>query len=49
MTPARRAQRPALTRSPGYRLVVPVLLVGVALVTVVVLILAGGVLFGLIP
>lgn len=45
----RRAPRPALTKARGYRMLMPVLLAFLALLTLVVLILAGGVLFGLIP
>ncbi|HET6781743.1 MAG TPA: hypothetical protein VFH67_06580 [bacterium] len=49
MHPARRATRPALSKARGYRVIVPALLAVLALITVVVLVLAGGVLFGLIP
>ena len=43
-----RAPRPALTRATFYRTAVPVLLIVLAVVTVIVLVVAGGVLFGII-
>ncbi len=46
---SRRAQRPPLTRARLYRTLVPLALVVLAVVTVVVLILAGGVLLGIVP
>jgi len=46
---ARRAARPALTRALAYRVLIPALLVVVAVGTVVILILAGGVLLGVLP
>lgn len=45
----RRAPRPPLTRATFYRTAVPVLLIVLAGLTVVVLLLAGGVLLGIIP
>lgn len=45
----RRAPRPSLTRATFYRTAVPVLLIVLAGLTVVVLLLAGGVLLGIIP
>lgn len=47
--PARRAPRPELSQARGYRVLVPVLLAVLALIMVVMLVLAGGVLFGVIP
>lgn len=47
--PARRAPRPALTRSRLYRLLIPVALAVVAIGTIAVLALAAAVLFGIIP
>jgi hypothetical protein len=49
MEPLRRAPRPELTRARGYRILVPVLLAVLTLVTIIVLALAGGVLLGVIP
>ena len=49
MKPSPRAPRPVLTQEKGYRMLVPALLVVLALITAVILVLAGGVLFGLIP
>ena len=45
----RRAPRPALTRSPAYRVLVPVVLVLLAVIAAAVLILTGGVLLGVGP
>ncbi len=45
----RRVARPALTRAPLYRLAVPVMLVALAVVTVGLLMLAGGILLGIVP
>lgn len=47
--PVLRAPRPLLTRARAYRLVVPAVLVALALGTVVVLMLAAGVLLGILP
>lgn len=44
-----RAARPALTRARAYRTLVPVVLALVGLGTIVVLVLAAGVLLGLLP
>lgn len=49
MTQVRRAPRPALTRARAYRMLVPALLVVLAAIAAIVLVLAGGVLLGLIP
>lgn len=46
---ARRVASPPLTRTSGYRVAVPLLIVLVGAGTLFVLVLAGGVLFGLIP
>ncbi len=47
--PASHAPRASLRRARAYRFVVPAVLVVLALGTVVVLIVAGGVLLGLVP
>ena len=44
-----RAPRPALTRAGLYRLAVPALLVTFAVLTAGLLLLAGGVLLGIVP
>lgn len=44
----RQAPRPPLTRATFYRTAIPVLLIVLAVATVIVLLLAGGVLFGII-
>lgn len=49
MEPPRRVPRPQLTQARGYRILVPMALVLLTLVTIVVLALAGGVLLGVIP
>ncbi len=46
---ARRAQRSPLTRGRLYRTLVPLALAVLAVITVVILILAGGVLLGIVP
>lgn len=45
----RRVERPALTRSSLYRLAVPIALVVLGAVMLALLVLAGGVLLGLLP
>lgn len=49
MKPSPRAPRPVLAQEKGYRILVPALLVVLVLITAVILVLAGGVLVGLIP
>ncbi len=49
MAPPRRAPRPALTGVALYRLAVPVVLALLAAVMVALLLLAGGVLLGVVP
>lgn len=44
-----RVPRPSVTRVRVYRLAVPLLLLGLGLVTAALLLLAGGVLLGIIP
>lgn len=46
---ARRAPRPAITRARFYRAAVPIALVILGILMVAVLILAGGVLLGILP
>jgi hypothetical protein len=48
-TSVRRVPRPPLTRAPGYRIGVPLLIALVGLAALAVLVLAAGVLLGLIP
>ncbi len=45
----RRASRPALARAPLYRAAVPVIVIALGVVTLVLLLLAGGVLLGIVP
>ena len=45
----RRAPRPALARAPLYRAAVPVIMIALGVVTLVLLLLAGGVLLGIVP
>ncbi len=45
----RRAPRPALTRAPAYRAFIPVLLLVLVIVMLAIVMLAGGVLLGLLP
>ena len=44
----RRAPRPALTRAPLYRAAVPVIVIALGVVTLALLLLAGGVLLGIV-
>lgn len=44
-----RAPRPAITKAMLYRRAVPALLFSLAAVTVILLLLAGGVLLGIVP
>ncbi len=45
----RRAPRPALARAPFYRVAVPVIVVALGLITLALMLLAGGVLLGIVP
>ena len=47
--PSRRAPRPAMARAPLYRAAVPVIVIALGVVTLVLLLLAGGVLLGIVP
>ena len=47
--PSRRAPRPVLPRAPLYRAAVPVIVIALGVVTLVLLLLAGGVLLGIVP
>lgn len=49
MRAMRRVPRAAVTQARLYRLAVPLLLVALGLVTAALLLLAGGVLLGLVP
>ena len=47
--PSRQAPRPALARASLYRAAVPVIVIALGVVTLVLLLLAGGVLLGIVP